>query len=102
MANDIQLTQANDLYITDEGDFKIPDSDATHIEQLLISEQGHWRASPLTGIGILKNINAPATPVTNQALKQKIKLQLELDNYRVNSIDLTNPLDINIDADRIQ
>ena len=102
MANDIQLTEANDLYITDAGDFKISVSDATHIEQLLISEQGHWRANPLAGIGILKNINAPTTPVTNQALKQRVKLQLELDDYQVNSIDLTNPLDINIDANRVQ
>lgn len=102
MANDIKLTDTNDLYITDDGDFKIADSDACHIEQILISEPGHWRASPLTGIGILKSLNAPTTTVTNQALKQRIKLQLELDDYQVNSIDLTNPLDINIDANRIQ
>jgi hypothetical protein len=96
---DITLDDDFDLVI-ENGDFKLSESDMQHIQLICITDVGHWKQSPLLGVGIMKYI---ASSGQQDALKRAINIQLASDGYKVNQILLkgTNEdFEYSIDAER--
>ena len=92
------LLEDNDLVI-ENGDFKIGESDQQSIELIIDSYLGHWKESPLCGVGVDLFLNSSGQQL---ALKRAISVQLEADgminvNVTSNSSEL---LDLTISADR--
>jgi len=92
------LLENNDLII-ENGDFKIGESDQQSIELIIDSYLGHWKESPLCGVGVDLFLNSSGQQL---ALKRAISVQLEADgminvNVTSNSSEL---LDLTISADR--
>ena len=92
------LLENNDLII-ENGDFKIGESDQQSIELIIDSYLGHWKESPLCGVGVDLFLNSSGQQL---ALKRAISVQLEADgminvNVSCNSSEL---LDLTISADR--
>ncbi len=78
-AQDIELEDF-DLKI-ENGDFVINESDAQHIENILLAHKGNWKQHPIVGVGLVNYKNAPITPKVIAAFKRKVKAQLEYDNF---------------------
>jgi|VirMetMinimDraft_7_1064189.scaffolds.fasta_scaffold130059_2 hypothetical protein len=92
------ILEDNDLVI-ENGDFKIGESDQQSIELIIDSYLGHWKESPLCGVGVDLFLNSSGQQL---ALKRAISVQLEADgminvNVTSNSSEL---LDLTISADR--
>ena len=92
------LLEDNDLII-ENGDFKIGESDQQSIELIIDSYLGHWKESPLCGVGVDLFLNSSGQQL---AFKRAISVQLEADgminvNVTSNSSEL---LDLTISADR--
>ena len=92
------LLEDNDLII-ENGDFVISESDQQSIELIIDSYLGHWKESPLCGVGVDLFLNSSGQQL---ALKRAISVQLEADgmtnvNVTSNSSEL---LDLTISADR--
>lgn len=84
------------------GDFIIGESDAQHIEHILTAKPGHFYQFPTLGVGVVDLIKGS---IKRQALKQKIKVNLESDNYRINKVEVGGGVDelkTSIDAIRIK
>ena len=77
MAKDINTKQP-----IKDGDWNITFSDEQHVEDLLMTSPGHVKDSPLTGVGIVKYINAPLSPRIVSELERNIKLQIEADGAK--------------------
>lgn len=90
---DIKLTDNYDLEILN-GDFIISDADERHIEHLLISKQGEWKGSPLTGGDIQKAQHGGIT----RTLDRHIRVQLEADGFNLEELHLS-PKGIKIKGD---
>lgn len=90
---DIKLTDDYDLEI-ENGDFVISNSDERHIEHLLISKQGEWKNSPLTGCDIQKAQNGGIT----RMLDRHIRIQMEADGFQLEKLTI-NPQGIQIQGD---
>ena len=96
---DIMLDDNLDLLIVN-GDFVLDDADQQIQELLLIANQGDFRESPLTGVGIVKYLKSRLSPATVDALKKKIKLQWQYDGFaNVNTV-INSFSDITITAER--
>lgn len=87
---DIQLTDNYDLEIKN-GDFVIADSDEQHIELLLLSFQGEWKNSPLSGC----NIRTVKNGKINRMLDRHIRVQLEADGFDLEEMNIS-PMGIQI------
>jgi hypothetical protein len=89
----------NDLFISSTGDFVFSLSDQTHIEDTIVANYGWWKDNPLDGVGIRNYLGAT---MDKQALKQRIRTQLESDGYAVNNptvnLDNNGNLTINPNA----
>lgn len=66
-----------------QGDYVAGDAEEQHLQLLLLYEQGHLKETPLAGVGIQQELRGPFTTTQRQRLSQRIRLQLELDGYRV-------------------
>jgi hypothetical protein len=95
---DISLDEDLELVVKD-GDFKITDSDTTHIELVLRANLGSFKQFPLVGMGI---DNELASSGGQQVIKRKISVQLNLDGYKVTDIILSGTDEYQIDAKRIK
>lgn len=62
--------------IIENGDFKIGESDQQSIELIIDSYLGHWKESPLCGVGVDLFLNSSGQQL---ALKRAISIQLEAD-----------------------
>lgn len=99
-AKDIELLNF-DLLVQD-GDFACSASDTTHIEHLLLHNQGNLKSSPISGIGIFKKLNSSNSINSIAQFKSKVYTQLEFDGYINPSIDLSEGIEnIKIDAKRV-
>ena len=88
-----------DIKITD-GDLDVGDSDAQHIEHILKTRPGEFYQFPTLGVGVDDNLHGN---INKSTLKQTIRKNLELDNYRVNKIEVAGGIDeliTSIDATR--
>ena len=81
------------------GDFKIDESDAQHVEHIVFTDKGQFRQFPLLGVGIGRLLNGSPNRIE---IQQQIKLNLESDGYNVRSVgvDLSDGLNLDIDAER--
>lgn len=95
-----------DIILDAEGDFSISngdiffgESDSQHVDHILLTDLGQFRQFPMLGVGIARLINGSINKIE---LSQKIRLNLESDNYNVSSVNVedANKLSINIDANR--
>lgn len=82
-----------DLLLDSDGDFKVKNndlskgnSDAQNISDILQSVKGDYKRSPQTGLNAVNFISG-ITPLSD--IKAQTKLQLELDGFRVKSIEVT-------------
>lgn len=85
----------NDLIVKDDieikdGDLVVADSDSQNIEFIITAKPGQFYQFPTLGVGIIDEIKGS---ITKQALKIKIKNNLEADNYRVNKIEVKGGID---------
>ena len=90
----------NDDISTKDGDLVVGESDAQHIEHILTAKPGHFYQFPTLGVGVLDLIKGS---IDRQSLEQKIKQNLEADNYRVNKVEAGGGIDeliTSIDATR--
>ena len=101
------MALVKDILINDDiafknGDLVVGESDAQHIEHILTAKPGHFYQFPTLGVGIVDEIKAS---VNKQALRQRIKQNLEADNYRINKIEIGGDIDqliTSIDATRLK
>lgn len=81
MRQDLILNDNKDLTIKD-GDFVIGDSKEQDAELILLSHQGDWKQSPLTGVNLRNDINSN---LNVNSIARKIKIQLQNDGiYNIN------------------
>lgn len=99
-AVDFTLDGVGDLLIED-GDFVLSYSDGMHQEHIIKSFTGYWRNAPLVGVGIEQYLHASTGTAE---VKRLIKIQLEADGYKVESINVAfkPTLTVAIDAARIR
>lgn len=99
-ATDFTLDGDGDLLI-EHGDFVLSHSDGMHQEHIIHSWLGYWRAVPKVGVGIEQYLHASLNPGD---VKREIKIQLEADGYKVESIDVAfkPALTVAVDAARIR
>lgn len=95
-STDILLNSSYDLQIAN-GDFVIGDSEAQHVELILLANKGDFRQFPFLGVGLKKYINSPGA---GNELGREVGIQLELDGYKVGEVDLSDLSNIQIDAER--
>jgi len=95
---DIALDDELELVILD-GDFKIVESDTTHIELILREHLGGFKQFPLVGMGIDDEL---ASPGRQQIIKRNMGVQLTNDGYKLNAVALLADATYKIDADRIK
>lgn len=88
MANnwDILLDENNEILITN-GDLVISDASQQHVELLLLSNKGDFKQFPLTGIGLMRYLNAPLNNELKTQLYRDIKLQLDDNGLNISGIE---------------
>jgi hypothetical protein len=82
------------------GDFASGPSDEQHIRDYLLSNPGEYRQWPLVGVGITQRVNAPWSTSVRQRLDRTIRVQLTADGLSVTRVDLSDPANITVTADR--
>lgn len=87
-AKDILLDSDGDLLI-ENGDFKIGDSDAQHIKDILRAFPGWWKEFSSVGVGMAQYLNSSGK---QQEIQRNIKLQLEADGYNQDLNVIANQL----------
>lgn len=89
---DMLIGEDFDLAIKN-GDFEVGDDTQQRVLLLMRAEQGHFKQSPLAGVGFTSMIGGSLT----QELERNIRLQLESDNITVSKI-IQNGDDFQIDV----
>ena len=89
------MALVKDILINDDigfknGDLLVGESDEQHVEHILLAKPGHFYQFPTLGVGVVNLIKSSKNP---QALKQKIKVNLESDNFRVNKVEVGGEID---------
>jgi hypothetical protein len=82
---DFLLDEHGDLLI-ENGDFVIGESNHQHIELLLTSMPGDWKAHPETGVGLALAQNG----IIDGFLKRTIAVQLEADGFKLENLEITD------------
>lgn len=103
MAKDISINIEGDAdLLFANGDFKISESDQQDVVLIINTHVGHWKGSPTIGVGIKQYL---ASSGKGAELKRSIAVQLAADNFKVNSVNLTEGADgffeYDIDAERL-
>jgi hypothetical protein len=98
-ATDFLLDAGYDVAI-EGGDFAAAHSDEQHQELLLLTAQGEWRQSPLTGINLLRYQSGPMDNTRRAQLQREGTIQLERDGYRVYSFLISTEAKLTLNADR--
>jgi hypothetical protein len=99
IAGDFQLDASYDL-ATDGGDFVSGEADEQHQALLLLTNQGEWRQSPLTGVGLLRYQSGPMDSTRRGSLQREITIQLERDGYKVATVAVAPDSELTLDAYR--
>lgn len=84
IAKDIINDPNQDLLILN-GDFSGDASDQDHVQAIVEATPGAFKQYPLVGVGIKNYLGAP---LLAQDLKRLIRVQLEGDGYKVDSIEV--------------
>lgn len=72
----------NDL-VVHQGDFFIGPSEMQHIGHIVEAEPGHYKSSPMLGVGIRKYLNG----FIDASVKRKIQLQVSADGIKIRRIN---------------
>lgn len=83
MAKDL-LLKNYDLKIANN-DLAIDLADYQHVENLLATHPGHWKHSPILGVGIEAHLNG----IVDRTLERKIKVALAYDGAKNSRVRLT-------------
>jgi hypothetical protein len=83
--DDILLTEEQNLFIGNN-DLKIGFSDDQNIYDILISEKGEYKRTPQIGVGANNLLNAN---IDIQAIKNNVRLNLEIDGFVVQDVEVT-------------
>ena len=83
---DILLDKNKDLKIVN-GDFDFGDSFEQDVEIILSLTKGDLKSDPVLGVDLIKNVNSQ---ISETALKQKIRLNLQRDNKKIGKITIEN------------
>ena len=90
MRKDIILNADRSFKVTN-GDFTVGESDQQHIELILSTNPNDWKATPITGVAMIKNIGGNLTGFA----KRNVQVQLEADGYVLQKINETeNGIDV--------
>jgi hypothetical protein len=89
---DILVDDTGDI-ACENGDFVIGPSDDQHVQDLILASPGDYKESPMLGVGIINTLNGKL----DGAMKRKIRINLEADGYKVNSITQNEEGTINVD-----
>jgi len=84
MALDFLYDDNNDLLISN-GDLAIGESDMQHVQDLLLAFPGHYKNSPLSGVGL----PAYQHGIMDKTIERTIKVALEADGAIDKEIKLT-------------
>ncbi|SFB80026.1 hypothetical protein SAMN05421780_101537 [Flexibacter flexilis DSM 6793] len=68
----------DDIGADANGDMKIGNSNAQEVYSIMMTNQGNWRNSPLTGLNLLAKSKSN---ITANELIRAIETQLEADNF---------------------
>lgn len=68
-----------------QGDWVVEPSAEQQVNLLLVSVPGNWKQFPFVGIDYLRALNEETS---NEALRQRIQNQIELDGGKVDKIEL--------------
>lgn len=71
--------------VTENGDFKISDSQSQSVEMLLLSKQGEWKQHPEAGCDIMKAKNG----IIDRFLDREIRVQLDADGFQLERLNIT-------------
>lgn len=99
-ATDLLLDDNYDLALTPDGDLAVGPSDSQHIDLLLCTSQGEWRAAALVGIGLRRYLLSPYGPQQAAALSREVSVQLAQDGYQVLALDLRDLSAATLNAER--
>ena len=73
----------NSGLLIENGDFALVESEQDHIKDIVLDNKGEWKQFPLVGVGALQFLNATRNL---DDVRKKIQVQLEYDDFRVDSI----------------
>jgi hypothetical protein len=79
---DIAVGSDKDLLFNSSGDFDFVPSDQQHIEDTIYAWPGWWKEYPLDGVAVEQYVKSSSGL---QLLARKIKIELNSDEYGVNS-----------------
>lgn len=96
MAKDILLNDDDDLLVLN-GDLVLNESSQQEVDLLLRSNQGDWRASPLTGFGLNRRMR---NQVNRTQFERELSGQLELDGFDQVVVSLSSTDGLKISAKR--
>ncbi|BDD07493.1 hypothetical protein [Aureibacter tunicatorum] len=92
---DLISDESFDLVIKN-GDLFTGDPDYNHIRTIIMASPGDFRFAPRMGGRIVKMKNG----MWNHEYKRYLSIQLESDNYNVNTLHINSEGEIDIDAHR--
>jgi hypothetical protein len=95
MRQDI-LLKSNGGFRIINGDFVLGESNEQHVELILETNPNEWKASPITGAGLVKTLGGNITGFA----KRNVQVQLEADGYSLDKIT-ENENGINVTANTI-
>jgi hypothetical protein len=99
MAQDIILDEQYNPVIRN-GDFDVFEADEQHMQLILLSEPGWWKAHPLTGVGLMHALKGPFSVPQRQALAQRIRLHMQMDGYTVQRCEVAPDTTIDLQCTR--
>lgn len=73
------------LQIGKNGDFEIGTAENQSVEMLLISSQGEWKEYPEAGCDIVSAKNG----TIDRFLDRRVRVQLEADNFKIETLKIT-------------
>ncbi len=93
------LLNDDDSPVIRNGDFEgEEDTNFQHVRHLFIAVQGEIREFPLSGIGLRQENKATGN---TENLKRRSKLQLEIDGYRVDKLNIEDFETIDFEGERV-
>ena len=96
MANDLLLDDDDDLLLAG-GDLVLGESAGQEVSLLLRTNQGDWRAAPLTGFGVARRTRNEVIP---REFEGALAAQLRLDGFADCQVELSPDGQLTISATR--
>lgn len=95
MVTDFLLDPATGDLLIRDGDLVLDAADEQHLEHVLLAQPGHWRQSPLTGVGIGDFLDEDSGA---GSLRAVIEQQVVQDGARINALRVGAAGQIDLDA----